>query len=79
MLNYNAVNSEQPSKDLYNKVKASFIMKNTTLGAWCREVGLKQQNVMTCLIGSWNGPKAKELRMKVINASGLNGNVNKDI
>ncbi|HAS3799053.1 TPA: hypothetical protein I6300_003156, partial [Vibrio cholerae] len=68
-----SVNQIDPGKELYNKVKAGFIIKGTTLGAWCRQSGVKQQNVMSCLIGSWDGPKAKLLRAKVIHESGIVG------
>lgn len=71
MLNTTEVNQISPSKDLYNKVKAGFIIKGTTLGAWCRESGVKQSNVMSCLVGSWDGPKAKVLRAKLIIESGV--------
>ncbi|EGQ7958165.1 hypothetical protein LFR94_004489 [Vibrio vulnificus] len=73
MLEYVSVNQIDPGKELYNKVKAGFIIKGTTLGAWCRQSGVKQQNVMSCLIGSWDGPKAKMLRAKVIQESGIVG------
>nr|WP_254919608.1 helix-turn-helix domain containing protein [Vibrio cholerae] len=37
MLEYVSVNQIDPGKELYNKVKAGFIIKGTTLGAWCRQ------------------------------------------
>ncbi|MGL1088160.1 hypothetical protein [Vibrio vulnificus] len=68
-----AIQQIAPGKELYNKVKVGFIIKGTTLGAWCRRSGVKQQNVMSCLIGTWDGPKAKMLRAKVIQESGIVG------
>ncbi|MEC7308559.1 hypothetical protein [Vibrio crassostreae] len=70
-LNTTKINQIIPSKELYNKVKAGFIIKGTTLGVWCRESGVKQSNVISCLVGSWDGPKAKILRSKLIMESGV--------
>ncbi len=51
MLEYVSVNQIDPGKELYNKVKAGFIIKGTTLGAWCRQSGVKQQTLCPVLSG----------------------------
>ncbi|ARR08610.1 unknow [Vibrio campbellii] len=35
---------------------------------------MKPSNIKQCLIGAWDGPKAKELRARVINDSQINEN-----
>lgn len=61
-----------PSRGLYNQVRAGFIMKGSSLSKWCSENGFKHQNALHCLVGSWNGPKAKSLRNKMVCESGIN-------
>lgn len=60
-----------PSIALYNRVKAGFIVAGTSLTAWGREHGVNASNARHCLVGSWNGPKAKDLRARIIKASGI--------
>jgi hypothetical protein len=69
-------NAFKPSKQLYNSVRAGFVQQGTSLAAWCKSHDLKLQNVMTCLIGSWDGPKAKSLRAQVVQAANVRGNGN---
>ena len=57
--------------DLYFKVRAGFIAQGKSLTAWCRANGLKTSNARASLTGSWNGPKSKRLRIKMIEASGI--------
>lgn len=65
------VNLTTPGRDLYNRVRAGFILKGSSLTAWCNANGVKQQNALHCLIGSWDGPKSKELRKKMVFDSGI--------
>ncbi|MDO6525787.1 hypothetical protein Q4519_08825 [Motilimonas sp. 1_MG-2023] len=65
------VNTLQPSRELYNQVRAAFILKGSSLSSWCGSNDIKQQNAMSCLVGTWNGPKGKALREKLIMASGI--------
>jgi len=60
-----------PSRDLYNRVRAGFVMQGISLSSWCNAHGVKQQNVLHCLVGSWDGPKSQELRRKIISDSGI--------
>jgi hypothetical protein len=61
----------QPGPDLYNKVRGSFISNGASLGKWCRENGSSIQAAKSCLTGTWNGPKGRELRQRLIEASGV--------
>lgn len=61
----------QPSIDLYNQVKGGLIIHGNTLNAWCRDNAVTPANARQCLIGSWDGPKAKALRARLIKASGM--------
>ena len=61
----------EPSRSLYNKVRAAFVLNNSSLGAWCTANNVMPQNVTACLVGAWNGPKAIELRNSLIIASSL--------
>jgi len=61
----------QPSRDLYNKVRAGFIARGTTLHSWCRSQEFSMGNARDCLLGTWDGPKGKALRARIIEASGM--------
>ncbi len=62
---------EDAAKVSYQLVRAGFIAKGTTLTCWCRENRLHIQNVRSAFLGDWNGPKAKELRVRVSKAAGV--------
>ncbi len=63
--------SLEPSRSLYNKVRGGFIAQGISLSKWCNANDLNVQNAHSCLIGTWNGPKAKELRAELVRASGI--------
>ena len=63
-------NAIVPSRDLFLKTRAGFVAQGTTLSRWCRENGVRRQNAQQALIGSWDGPKARVLRHRLIEASG---------
>lgn len=52
-------------------VRAGFVQQGSTLGAWCRENNVWPSNARTSLYGSWDGPKAHALRKRLIDAAGL--------
>lgn len=58
-------------KQLYVKVRSGFVAQDTTLTAWCRENKVPRQSAVMCLSGMWNGPKAKTLRKRLLEASGI--------
>ena len=65
------VNNHTPSRDLYNQVRAGFIGQGSSLTKWCRNNGIKPQNAIHCLMGTWDGPKGKALRAELISESGI--------
>lgn len=65
------INTAIVSIQQFNRIKAEFVAQGTTLTEWCKQNSVTVQNVRSALLGSWNGPKAKALRVKVIAASGV--------
>lgn len=65
------VNQLTPSRDLYNRVRAGFVMQGSSLTAWCNKHDVKPQNVLHCLVGSWNGPKSQALREQIAIDAGI--------
>lgn len=59
--------------DLYQKVRAGFVGKGTSLSAWAKSNGVTPQNLRSALTGGWNGPKAQSLAKAAIEASGAQG------
>jgi hypothetical protein len=68
LMNINAISL---GPDLYNEVRANFIRKGSSLGEWCRLNEINQTNAKACLTGTWNGPKGRDLRQRLIEASGV--------
>lgn len=60
----------QPSVQLAREVRAAFILKGTTLKAWCRANNTHFSNARNCLVGSWDGPAARKMRARLIKDSG---------
>ena len=60
-----------PSLDLYRQVRAHFILQGTTLKAWCRDNDTHLSNARNCLVGSWNGPRGRAMRARIVKACGL--------
>ncbi|MBF0622895.1 MAG: hypothetical protein HQL54_13320 [Magnetococcales bacterium] len=63
-------NDLKPGRDLFLKVKAAFILQDTTITQWCKANEISISGASSALIGSWNGPKGKEVRQRVYEASG---------
>ncbi|WP_299072803.1 hypothetical protein [uncultured Paraglaciecola sp.] len=61
----------KPGRELYNHVRGGFVTKGSSLTEWCKKQGVNYQNATQCLTGSWDGPKAKVLRNKMIADSGI--------
>jgi hypothetical protein len=61
----------QPGLDLYLRVRAGFVAQQSSLNAWCLANGIMRQNAKQALTGAWDGPKARELRERLIKASGI--------
>lgn len=60
-----------PSLALYNEVRAAFILKGSSLGAWCRKNGFRIQNARATLTGTWNGPAGRKLRARICKEAGI--------
>lgn len=52
-------------------VRAGLIARGTNLHQWCKARRLNHQNARDCLLGNWNGPKAKRLRRRLLAAAGV--------
>jgi len=61
--------STSPSKDLLAKVRAGFVAQGTSLNRWCAEHGVLYPNARQVLIGTWNGPKGQDLRLRLVEAA----------
>ena len=59
----------EPGLPFYNRVKAGFILQNSSLEAWCRKHKMRRQNVTSALLGGWRGPKARELVVRIARES----------
>lgn len=58
-------------RDLYLRVRAAFVTRDTSLRAWCIKNHVFLQNARDCLLGVWDGPAAKELRRRICEAAGV--------
>ncbi|MGB5147474.1 MAG: hypothetical protein WBN86_10155 [Porticoccaceae bacterium] len=54
-----------------NRVKAGFILQHTTYRAWCRANDVDPTNGRQAIYGSWNGPKGRALRARILSAAGV--------
>ena len=65
-----STSSDQVSlAEQYRTVKAAFVLRGSSLNAWCRAQGIAQQNVRRAFTGAWSGPAAERLIAKVIRAA----------
>lgn len=60
-----------PGADLYRKVLAGFIIKGTTLRAYCHDQSDNHAYARQVLLGERNGPSAQEFRQRLAAAAGL--------
>lgn len=61
--------SPPPSQDLLLRVRAGFLIQGISFSAWCREHGILRSSATQALTGSWNGPKARALRARIVHAA----------
>lgn len=45
---------------------AGFVRVGETLTGWCRSRGYQQPNVRAACFGSWEGPRAREIREEIL-------------
>jgi hypothetical protein len=58
-----------PGEDLLREVRAGFVMQGTTFSTWCTQQGINRSSARQALMGSWNGPKGRALRTRVVKAA----------
>jgi hypothetical protein len=63
--------TRNPGLDLARQVRAGFVLQGSSLGRWCKQHGVLRQNALSALVGSWDGPKGRALRNRIIKAAGL--------
>ncbi|SHO55009.1 hypothetical protein [Vibrio quintilis] len=62
---------EPVTHEEFSRIRAGFIAQGASFSGWCKLHQVTPSNAKAALVGSWNGPKAKELRTKIIAASGI--------
>lgn len=60
-----------PGRDLLAQVRAGFVAQHTTLAEWCRKNGTHPSAARQAIYGTWNGPKGRALRSKIVRAAGV--------
>ncbi|MDN3701601.1 MULTISPECIES: hypothetical protein [Vibrio] len=65
------ISSAPLSIQKFNLLKGAFIAQGTSFSKWCHNNSVTPSNARAALIGSWDGPKAKMLRAKLIQESGI--------
>lgn len=71
-------NEIEAGRDLLMKVRGAFIYHNSSLSKWCRDNNVEMTHARDCLLGGWNGPKAKALRAKLVSDSRVADLVNSE-
>ncbi|HEL7676555.1 TPA: hypothetical protein UL918_000912 [Stenotrophomonas maltophilia] len=61
--------STAPGIDLHKRVRAGFLLQGTTLTQWCRENGTHISNARGALLGTWDGPKGRDMRSRIVRAA----------
>lgn len=60
-----------PSETLLRQVRAAFVVRGETLHSWCQKNNVDWSYAHGALTGKNDFQKAKELRLRVLRASGL--------
>lgn len=60
----------QPCAYLLRSIRASLVLRGTSLTRWSRENGYSPSNVRKALLGDWTGPKAEELVRRLASETG---------
>lgn len=61
----------EPSADLFNRTRGSFMARGSSLNAWCVDQGLTYSWVRQCLIGKRRGEAAARMVQRVTKEAGL--------
>jgi len=59
------------SPELFQRVRAAFVARHTSLAAWCAENGVYRQNAARALKGQSRGKAALALAIRVAHAAGI--------
>ena len=54
----------------YTNIRVAFLLRGSSLHAWCKDEGIAMQNARAALLGIWCGPKADKLTARIIEAAG---------
>ena len=58
-----------PSPELLIRVRAAFVEQGSSFAKWCLENKISRQWAAAALTGRRDGPRARELRAKIIKAA----------
>lgn len=56
---------------LIKRIRAGFLVQDTTLTDWCRAQGIHTSAVRQAIYGTWAGPKGRAIKAKVLRAAGV--------
>lgn len=63
------IHTTTPGRQLYNEVRAAFIVQGSSLHAWCAANGMERVQARGILLGERNGPISKKKRKQIIAAA----------
>lgn len=66
-----AQTQQDETQDLLNRIKAGFVLKNTTFSTWCEANDVNRANARMAILGGWRGPKARKLVTRIKRAAGV--------
>ncbi len=55
--------------ELLKRTQAGFILLGLSFNKYCIEQGIDRRHATNAIIGTLNGPKAKQLKQKIVSAS----------
>lgn len=68
---YDMATTHPPGRDLMIKVRAGLLLQGLTLTEWGRRNGYHHGAIRQAVYGTWNGPKGRALRERIVKAAGL--------
>jgi hypothetical protein len=57
--------ASKPSANLFNRVRAAFMERGSSLNAWCTDHGITYSWARQCLLGIRNGEAARRMVEKI--------------
>jgi hypothetical protein len=55
----------------YTNIRDAFLLRGSSLHAWCKGEGIAMQNARAALLGEWSGLKANLLLKKIQKAADI--------